>query len=75
MAVAVEPDNLVPAFRVVGTQKLFGGPYIERNPTYDVSRDGERFLMIKEDETSTTDGGSDLVVVLDWFEELNRLVP
>ena len=31
--------------------------------------------MIKEDETSTTDGGSDLVVVLDWFEELNRLVP
>ena len=42
--------------------------------TYDVSPDGQRFLMIKA-------GGSDqaaapqIVVVQNWFEELTRLVP
>ena len=42
--------------------------------TYDVSPDGKRFLMIKTggagDETSLPE----LVVVLNWFEELKRLV-
>jgi hypothetical protein len=39
--------------------------------TYDVSPDGNRFLMVKE-------GGTDqrpmLVVVQDWLSELERLV-
>ena len=43
--------------------------------TYDISPDGERFLMIKEgglgDETEPTQ----LILVQNWFEELNRLVP
>ena len=42
--------------------------------TYDVSPDGERFLMIKQggsDETSTTE----LILVLNWFEELKQRVP
>ena len=72
MAVAVESE---PAFRIVGTRKLFEGPYADASQNYDVSRDGKRFLMIKERDTSTADGGSDLVVVLNWFEELKRLVP
>ena len=42
--------------------------------SYDVSSDGQRFLMIKEN-TSTVADGSQLIVVLNWFEELNRLVP
>ena len=42
--------------------------------TYDISPDGERFLMIKEqasDEPST----AEFILVLNWFEELKRLVP
>jgi hypothetical protein len=39
--------------------------------TYDVSPDGSRFLMVRiEDQSSTP-----LVVVLNWFEELERLAP
>jgi hypothetical protein len=40
--------------------------------TFDISADGRRFLMIKEDATS---GGATINVVLNWTEELNRLVP
>ncbi len=43
---------------------------------YDVSPDGERFRMLKE--IGPTDEGSmppALVVVLNWLEELKRLVP
>jgi hypothetical protein len=40
---------------------------------YDVSRDGQQFLMIKDnpsgDSTSTPAG---IVVVLNWVEELKR---
>jgi serine/threonine-protein kinase len=43
---------------------------------YDVSADGQRFLMIK-DLTRTGDPGSTpaMVVVLNWFEELKARVP
>ena len=40
---------------------------------YDVSPDGQRFLMIKEDLTAAKPAG--LIVVLNWPEELKRLVP
>jgi serine/threonine-protein kinase len=39
--------------------------------TYDLSRDGLRFLMMKEGNA----GASALVVVQNWTEELKRLVP
>ncbi|MGH9257840.1 MAG: protein kinase domain-containing protein, partial [Vicinamibacterales bacterium] len=39
--------------------------------TYDVSPDGRRFLMMKADASTP----ASLVVVLNWFEELKRLVP
>ncbi len=45
---------------------------------YDISPDGQRFLMIKEnaatDQTSTATPAS-MVVVLNWFEELKARVP
>ena len=47
-------------------------PYNGR--TYDVSPDGKRFLMIKEASTQPA-SPRQLVVVLNWFEELKRLVP
>jgi hypothetical protein len=63
-------------------RKLFAVPYVVRalglglGRTYDVSADGQRFLMIKES------GGADerppsprMILVQSWFEELKRLVP
>jgi Tol biopolymer transport system component len=37
---------------------------------YDVSPDGQRFVMVKEDSSANR-----LNVVLNWFEELKRRVP
>ena len=42
--------------------------------TYDVSPDGKRFLVIKE-EASPAVPSVDVVVVRNWLEELKRLVP
>ena len=41
------------------------------NRQYDISPDGQRFLMIKAVEGST----GQINVILNWFEELKRLVP
>jgi len=44
--------------------------------TYDISADGRRFLLMKP--SSSTDAApaiTQFVVILNWFEELNRLVP
>ena len=44
--------------------------------TYDVSPDGQRFLMIKEGGgTDQTAAPPQLIVVQHWVEELKRLVP
>jgi hypothetical protein len=44
--------------------------------TYDVSPDGQRFLLIKErDADRQTSTAREIVVVQHWFEELKRLVP
>jgi serine/threonine-protein kinase len=47
---------------------------VENTYPYDVSADGQRFLMIKEDATAAT-ARTGLIVVLNWTEELKRLVP
>jgi hypothetical protein len=43
-------------------------------PNYDISRDGRRFLMVQPSahETATP---SQIIVVLNWFNALKRLVP
>jgi serine/threonine-protein kinase len=50
----------------------FSDDYVGR--TYDVSADGRRFLMVKGDPTADQ-ATPNMVVVLNWFEELKRLVP
>ena len=45
------------------------GPYSYPFPNYDVSPDGQRFLMI------TKESKPQINVVVNWFEELNRRVP
>jgi eukaryotic-like serine/threonine-protein kinase len=47
-------------------------PYLARQ--YDVSPDGKRFLLIKDASPSETTPHQ-LVVVLNWLDELKRLVP
>ncbi len=72
MAVSVETE---PTFSVGTPQILFEGPYergVYSNPSYDVSPDGERFVMIRSNRDPTR---TQLTVVLDWFDELQRLVP
>ena len=57
---------------VVLFEESYLGP--DSNPAgyqyYDISRDGQRFLMVREEEQQTP-----IHVVLNWFEELKRLVP
>jgi len=45
-----------------------------QRPNYDVSRDGQRFLMIKPNEQQGQTA-TQIHVVLNWFEELKRRVP
>jgi Tol biopolymer transport system component len=73
MAVSVETE---PTFGAEKPEVLFEGSYLssESDPEfqyYDISPDGQRFLMIKEEQTTT----AQINVVLNWFEELKRLVP
>ena len=73
MAVPVQPAS---AFAAGNPQVAFDGPYIASNPgpTYDVAPDGKRFLMIKAAQpTGAASTPPQLVVVLNWFEELKRL--
>jgi serine/threonine-protein kinase len=43
--------------------------------TYDIARDGQRLLMIKEGIAEQTATPASLIVVQHWVEELKRLVP
>jgi serine/threonine-protein kinase len=60
--------------------KLLEGRYFTRSDasggrTYDVSPDGQRFLMIKAPGTDAGAAPPALIVVQHWDEELKRLVP
>ena len=66
-----------PTFSASRPRVLFEGSYVAHsNPPgyqyYDISPDGERFLMMKEE---TVQEGDQINVILNWFEELKRLVP
>ncbi len=41
----------------------------------DISPDGERFLMIRTLEDTSTTPPPQIVIVKNWLEELERLVP
>jgi serine/threonine protein kinase/Tol biopolymer transport system component len=66
-----------PSFTVGKPQMLFEGPYMPTpltNPNYDVSPDGQRFLMLKPSESAEA-APTQINVVLNWFEELKQKVP
>ena len=65
-----------PWFRAGAPRLLFEALY-DRDPVigcpnYDVSLDGQQFLMVRRTAAEETTG---YVVVLNWVEELTRLVP
>jgi Tol biopolymer transport system component len=66
-----------PSFSVGKPRMLFEGPYglsPVSFPNYDVSPDGQRFLMVKPSEPEGA-APTQINVVLNWFEELKRRVP
>ena len=57
---------------------LFEGSYLQTPasfPWWDVTPDGERFLMLKPVETESSAAPTHINVVLNWFEELKTKAP
>ncbi len=76
MAVAVETE---PDFRFQPPEELFEGGFVTYPAAfriYDVAPDG-RFVMIHSVAAATTgtDAPPEIILVQNWFEELQRLVP
>ena len=73
----VVPITTEPTFTLGTPEILFEGPYVSSLArSYDLAPDG-RFLMVRRGdiETSDTDALTHVVLVQNWFEELNQLVP
>ncbi len=63
-----------PTFRAGSRSLLFKETYLSGNiggAFYDVTPDGQKLLMVQMQDT----GSTQINVVLNWFEELKRLVP
>ena len=77
MAVPVQPG---PGFVAGNPQVVVDGSFITTIPgfagnMYDVSRDGQRFLLLKGAEGAEQAAPRQIVVVTNWFEELGQRVP
>jgi serine/threonine-protein kinase len=67
------PVTLQPGFSADKPKVLFEGPWLPTpitQPNYDVSRDGQRFLMLKPADEDQ--GARQIVVVQNWLEELKK---
>jgi hypothetical protein len=68
-----------PGFAAGKPRQLFEGHFLKNGvgyarPNYDVSPGGQRFLMVKPVEQEQAPP-TQINVVLNWTEELKRLVP
>lgn len=82
---ALSPDGTHLVYSAGNPTKLFDGRSIlfdgrtaggSATRMYDVSRDGQRFLVIKEKVAGDENGTpASIVVVQNWFEELQAKVP
>ncbi len=70
MAAAIEME---PMFKVQTRKVLFEDVYVKfsSHTNYDIHPDNKRFVMIQ----SPLEISTEMIVVLNWFEELRRLVP
>jgi serine/threonine-protein kinase len=80
----VVPVETEPTFRPGTPKVMFELPPYYRSSRagmdreWDIAPDGERFLLVNPGEVAATDAGAtqpQMIVVLNWFEELKRLVP
>ena len=74
----VVPVECEPTFRAGNAEVLFTGQYVllsggSIDRRFDIAPDGQRFLMVKQGGATTT--SPELVLIQNWFEELQRLVP
>ena len=67
------PIELGPTLGLGNAEILFEGSYVTdvRHRQYDVSPDAERFLMLKPSGNPERD----IFLILNWADELQRLVP
>jgi hypothetical protein len=71
--------NTQPTFTVGKPRVLFEGGYEMNNqgtrlgPNYDVTADGQRFIMLKSSPQAAA--GTQIIVVENWLEELKQRVP
>jgi len=71
MTVSIEASD---SFTAGNPELLFEGNYFTTGGrSYDVSADGERFLMMEENQFS--EDNVEIIIVQNWFEELERVVP
>ena len=63
--------QLQPTFRAGTPRVLFEGKFAAG---YDVSPDGQRFVMLQSEEQQQTTK-RELQITLNWFEDLRRRVP
>ena len=73
MAVSIQTD---PTFKAGTPKVLFEGDFYQGRgttwPSYDITADGQRFVLVQADKEEAP---TQINVVLNWFEELKRLVP
>jgi len=74
---SVSVDTAGSTFRAGPPVTLVKSVYYAPGPwrAYDVSPDGQRFLVLKEQPSASATAPTGFVVVQNWFEELKRLVP
>ena len=75
MAVPIDAET---SFTPGTPRKLFAGNFAViggQRLVYDVANDGQRFLMIKNAANSDEDSGGEIIIVQNFVDELQRLVP
>ena len=69
--IATEPN-----FTAGSPEVLFAGRYSDDfGRDYDISPDGQRFLMVGYGQTDDPSAQTELIIVQNWFEELKQKVP
>ena len=72
----VVPIQTGPTFKAQTPRLLFEGAYsngyLDYASNYDVSPDGQRFVMVTEADRETS---PQINIILNWTEELKRLAP
>jgi Tol biopolymer transport system component len=69
---AVRVNTQAGDFSAAPPERLFDGPFETGSPQFDIAPDGSYFVMVEGDPDARP---TQIQVVLNWLEELARLVP